>query len=181
VDQDYSTSVTLIETSRKHWIVPVSKVNATVLTLRPQDQIVTIDHFHKLFYTDTGALRRSMESWEESDPLCNTNPHYIYFKGRIADSKIAGIDVIGYYWGNGKGYDAKMYFAPSLGCMRMNTRVTIRNRIGFPTYYSNEKVNSFILGAPEPKLFQVPPDYKNGPPTFTVKDLFDPPLLPQAF
>lgn len=162
LDGDYSTSMTIISTTRKHWVFPVRRQNFTLLQLRPTDQIVVMDHIRRVIYRDMGARAHEVPGWNYGkDPDCSgANARYLYSEGRVPDSIIAGIPVVGYYW-HREGETGKMYFAPSMGCKMFRRQVVQKNRVGFPTNISIEETDSFILGPPEAQLFEIPRDYKH--------------------
>jgi len=162
LNDDYSTSMTVVRTWRKHWIFPVRRQNATLLHLRSTDQIVTIDHIHRVIYVKTGARGQGFDGWNYGNaPDCShANPHYLYLQGRVRDSVVAGIHVVGYYWHN-EEESGRMYFAPSMGCGMFRRQVVRRKWLWMPTSFNFDETDSFILGPPDAQLFAIPKDYKS--------------------
>jgi hypothetical protein len=177
-DSDYSTSITEELTWRRRWIFRKHRLSGTGVLVRPQDQIIVIDHLHRWFLISSGARMRGYQNWPTDDNTCNINPHYLYFEGRTPNTVLSGVPVIGYYWHYRKGHEGKMYFAPSFGCRVMLRREIVKNQFGLPTSYEEERIDSITVGVPDPKLFRVPQHYGPMPANWKFGDQFDPPGIP---
>ena len=79
---------------------------------------------------------------------------------RQPDSSVANIHVVGYAGQDHEGNDYKLYFAPSIGCQELRFQQINHNAVGIPTYIHLRVVDSYLLGAPDPKLFSIPEGYR---------------------
>ena len=135
----------------------------TELLLRTEGRVVYIDHEHGVYETQPGG-NRGFPYWEEDDSQCShTASHYQYLSGRLADSKIANVHVVGYRGRDYRGADYEIFFAPSIGCQQMSFKMVRRGFLGFVTAEYDMVVDSYILGPPATSLYVVPAECKQVP------------------
>jgi len=160
-DQTGSEAKTVARTFRRWWPLPQETTNKSELLLRTQDQLVYIDHGRKVYEAHQGAKNRPSPNWEEDDDQCShTATHSAYLTGRLPDSVIAGVHVVGYRGRDFRGADYEVYFAPSIGCQDMQFRMVMRGFLGWITAEFDMAVDSYILGPPAQSLFTIPSDYR---------------------
>ena len=161
VDLNGSTVETVTGSSRHHWIVPESRNNGSQIVLRPQDEVISVDHERRIYDLHGGARSRGQPMWEEDDGQCShTASHYLYLHHRLADSVVAQVRVVGYSGRDDRGADYKIYFAPSIGCQEFHFESTARNAFGLPTQFYYREVTSYELGPPDPELYRIPWGYQ---------------------
>lgn len=135
----------------------------TELLLRTEGRVVYIDHEHSVYESQPGGNRK-WPYWEEDDSECShTASHYLYLSGRLPDSNIATVNVVGYRGRDSRGADYEIYFAPSIGCQQMSFKMVIRGFLGFVTAEYDMVVDSYVLGPPAASLYAVPAEYKQVP------------------
>jgi hypothetical protein len=163
-DHDGSSSMTEIRTWRRWRLSPQHTSNRTEVILHKEEQVVVyIDHDHGVFEEHSGT-HRPMPYWEEDDASCShAASHSRYLSGRLPDSVVAGVNVVGYRGQDSDGVDYEVYFAPSIGCQQMRFQMVKRDRSGRITAESYMVVDSYVLGPPDPDLYSVPTAYKQVP------------------
>ena len=133
-DHDGSESKTWTAVRNRYWFSPRETKKITELILRKENQTVTIDHDKRVYQVRAGGANRGMPYWEEDDSQCSqTKSHYTYLKGRLPDSIVAGIHVVGYSGRDFRGADDEIYFAPSIGCQTMRDQMVMRGAFGWKT------------------------------------------------
>jgi hypothetical protein len=161
-DHSGSASKTTVERWRRWWQLPgmETRRKVTELVLRTEDRVVYIDHQHRVFESHAGANRK-WSYWEEDDSECShAASHYLYLSGRLSDSNMASVHVVGYRGRDAQGADYEVYFAPSIGCQQMNFKMLTRGFLGLVTAEYDMIVDSYELGAPAASLYSVPTEYK---------------------
>jgi hypothetical protein len=162
-DQTSSESNTRASTWHRWWFLPQQTSKITELLLRAKDQRVFIDHTHKVYETNTGRLR-GFPYWEEDDAQCShTATDFTYLSGRLPDSVIAGVHVVGYRGKDFRGAEYEIYFAPSIGCQELRFHMFKRGWFGWITAEYDKVVDSYVLGPPSPNLFAIPSGYRQVP------------------
>jgi hypothetical protein len=147
-------------TLRKYWFWPAESYRGTQLLLRPERSEIYINHDRKI-HMARPRRNRGSGYWQQDDAQCShTASHYAYLTGRLPDSSVASIHVVGYAGQDYEGNDYKLYFAPSIGCQELRFQQTNHNAVGIPTYVHLRVVDSYALGAPDPKLFSIPEGYQ---------------------
>jgi hypothetical protein len=163
-DQDGSESKTTTSVWHRWWFLPERTWKFTELLLRAADRVVYIDHEHKIYETHPGAAKRPVPYWEEDDAQCShTASHSLYLSGRLPDSIVAGVHVVGYRGRDFRGVDYEVYFAPSIGCQDMRFHMVKRGLFGWITAEYDMVVDSYVLGPPARSLFAIPSGYKQVP------------------
>lgn len=117
-DHAGSESKTTAGKWRPWWQFPGTgaRFKMTELLLRTEGRVVYIDHEHSVYEAQPGGNRK-WPYWEEDDSQCShTASHYLYLSGRLPDSNIATVHVVGYPGRDSRGADYEIYFAPSIGC-----------------------------------------------------------------
>ena len=161
-DHSGSESKTTVGRWRPWWYLPGTgpRIRMTELLLRTEDQVVHIDHEHKVFESHAGANRK-WPSWEEDDSQCShTASHYLYLSGRLPDSNMANVHVVGYRGRDSRGADYEIYFAPSVGCQQISFEMVRRGFLGLVAEEYDLIVDSYVLGPPAASLYSVPAEYK---------------------
>ncbi len=162
--RDGSESKTTTSTWHRWWFLPDRTWKFTELLLRSTDRVVYIDHEHKIYETHPGAAMRGFPYWEEDDVQCSHKAtHFTYLSGRLPDTVIAGIHVVGYRGRDFRGVDYEIFFAPTIGCQDLRFHMVKRGLFGWITAESDKVVDSYVLGSPSTSLFAVPNDYRQVP------------------
>jgi hypothetical protein len=78
----------------------------------------------------------------------------------MADSKIAGVFVVGYRGRDAVGAYNEVYFAPSIGCQEMQLQSVTRGVFGWKISGYDMRVDSYEIGPPASSLFDLPAGYK---------------------
>jgi hypothetical protein len=105
-DHDGSESKTWTAVRSRYWFSPHVTKKITELILRKENQIVIIDHDKRIYQVTAGGANRGMPYWDEDDSQCScTKSHYTYLSGRLPDSTVAGIHVVGYRGRDARGAD----------------------------------------------------------------------------
>lgn len=162
LDHTGSSSKTVTSTWRRWWLFSQTS-KKTELILHTGTQLVYIDHERRIYETH-GGKNLPMPYWEEDDAQCShTASHSLYLSGRLPDSIVAGVHVVGYRGRDFRGVDYEDYFAPSIGCQDMRFHMVKRSLFGWITAESDMVVDSYVLGPPAPNLFAIPSGYKEVP------------------
>lgn len=160
-DRSGSESKTWTRVHSRYWFFPNETRKITELVLRKENQIVTIDYDKRIYQVREGGANRGSPYWEEDDSQCSgTKSHYTYLKGRLPDSTVAGIHVVGYGGRDIRGADYEIYFAPSIGCQTMRDQMVMRGAFGWKTGEADTVVDAYELGPPDSGLYTVPAGYK---------------------
>ena len=155
-------SKTVARTSRRWWPLPQQTSKVTELVLRNGNQIVYIDHERKVY--EAHQRGHNYPYWEDDDGQCShTASHSSYLTGRLPNSVIAGVAVVGYHGRDFRGVDYEVYFAPSIGCQDMRFHMVQRGFFGWITDEYDMVVDSYVLGPPSPILFAIPGGYRQVP------------------
>jgi len=161
-DHDGSESQTRASVWHRWFFFPV-RARITELVLRAEGRVLYIDHERKIYEAHRKA-NRPIPYWEEDDGLCSgTAAHSTYLSGRLPDSIIAGVHVVGYRGRDFRGADYEIYFAPSIGCQTMRFFEVMRGISGRITAEYEMVVDSYVLGPPDPSLFATPFEYTEVP------------------
>jgi hypothetical protein len=162
-DHTGSQAKTIARTWRRWWPLPLQTSKVTELVLHTEDQIVYIDHERRVYEAHGGAHRNS-PYWEEDDAQCShTASHSLYLSGRLPDSIVAGVHVVGYRGRDYRGVDYEDYFAPSIGCQDMRFHMVKRGLFGWITAEYDMVVDAYVLGPPARSLFAIPSGYRQVP------------------
>jgi hypothetical protein len=163
-DQTGSQARTIARTWRRWWPLPEQTSKRTELVLRTEDQIVYIDHERRVYEAHRGGAQRNWPYWEEDDGQCShTATHHTYLTGRLPDTVMAGVHVVGYGGRDFRGVDYEIYFAPSIGCQEMKFQMVMRGLFSWITAEYDMVVDSYALGPPAQSLFAVPTGYRQVP------------------
>ena len=163
VDQSGSASKTIASTWSRWWPLPPTTSKKTKLVLNTKKQVLYIDHEQRIYEAHEGT-NRPMPYWEEDDAECSYTASLLtYLKGRLPDSVVAGVHVVGYKGLDFRGVDYEVYFAPSIGCQEMRFHMVKRGLFGWKTGESDMVVDSYVLGPPAQSLFAIPRGYRQVP------------------
>jgi hypothetical protein len=161
VDHDGSESNTTKSTHSRFWFFPQQRREITELVLRQENRTMYIDHGQGVYETHLRGANKKMPYWENDDSQCsNAKSHALYLSARLPDSKIAGVNVVGYRGRDKRGAEYEVYFAPSLGCQMMRFHEDFQGILGFTTAEYDKVVDSYEIGPPSPNLFKVPSGFK---------------------
>ena len=161
VDHDGSESTTVIAARRRYWFFPPKTERKAELVLRKENRTVYIDHARGVYEMHLGGANKKRPYWEEDDSLCShTASHHAYLSGRLPDSMIAGVHVVGYRGRDHRGADYEVYFAPSIGCVQMRFQMVMRGLFGWKAAEYEMVVDSYEIGPPSSTLFTVPSGYR---------------------
>jgi hypothetical protein len=161
VDHDGSECTAVVAARRRYWFFPPKTERKTELVLRKENRTVYIDHERRTFETHVGGANKAWSYWEEDDSLCShTASRATYLSGRLPDSVIAGVHVVGYRGRDHRGAEYEVYFAPSIGCVQMRFQMVMRGLFGWKTAEYEMVVDSYEIGPPSSSLFAVPTGYR---------------------
>lgn len=161
VDHTGSESNTRSSVLRRFYLFPRRTLRITELVLRTENRTVYIDHERKVYESHMRGANKGNPYWEEDDSQCShTASHSTYLSGRLPDSTIAGVHVVGYRGKDLRGADYELYFAPSIGCQTLLFREVIRGPLGWKTAEYEKIVDSYEIGPPATSLFAIPNGYK---------------------
>lgn len=171
-DQAGSESNTSTAKWRRWWQFPGTgtRFQRTGLLLRTEGRTVIVDHGHRVYEAHPGA-KKNWPYWEEDDSKCShTASHYLYLSGRLPDSTIATVHVVGYHGRDNRGADYEIYFAPSIGCQEFSSKMVTRGFLGFVTseYTGLSSLMSLVRLLPVFTVFL--PNTSKYPPFFPSDD-----------
>jgi hypothetical protein len=133
------------------------------LYLAPDKQIVFLDHNARTIG------RREPLSWQDlpyrrsknGDTHCESGIRHSgtdFTRGETA--VVAGIPAVRWYRSLANGGSEEIYLAPSVDCLTLKARTTMKNEWHLPVFINTMEVTSVELGEPRADLFALPSDYR---------------------
>ncbi|MBI3279244.1 MAG: hypothetical protein HYZ57_05310 [Acidobacteria bacterium] len=145
----------------------VSERDVATITLLPVDQRVLVDYAVHMKSTYPLKPGSSSRAWFPTDPLCHDvyppGSYSLVPYGYLGAEELSGIETRKYTLEDSR-MRTTQFRAPALNCFAIKSVTEFKGADGHVEQTATQEAK-VIMGPPDERLFEIPPDFKEGKPS----------------